>query len=112
MPAAARDGVLTGMVYVPERIGAPAGSSVTVDLVDVTDLNRPKTLGEFSSDVAAFPVKFKLRFDPSAVREGHVYQARARLDVPGKAPWRHEQVYPVLTGGTPSYVEIRLTPGW
>ncbi|MFN4242832.1 MAG: YbaY family lipoprotein [Tepidisphaerales bacterium] len=107
-PPSAAAGVVEGRVFYRERIALPPGTVMTVRLLDVTDSTRPKTLATERRTIGPLnPAPFTLRFSPRQIREDRAYQVRAELDAAGQR-WGHEQQYPVLSGGAPAYVEIRV----
>jgi putative lipoprotein len=109
VPSAAA-GVVTGKVFYLQKIALPPDTKMTVELLDVTNSGRTKVISTDSQTIGAkTPADFRLAFSPSAIRADRVYQVRARLDAGGRV-WTHEQQYPVLTGGAPAYVEIRVSP--
>lgn len=108
-PEIARAGVVTGKVYYLQRIAVMPDARLDVRLVDVTDLDRVRTLATTGGSVQAVPAPFTLKFDPNDVAEGRVYQVRATLTMGGKT-WSHTKAFPVLSGGAPAYVEIVVSP--
>jgi putative lipoprotein len=103
--------VVTGNVMYLERIMLPPETQARIRLVDVTDSRAPKTVAEFSEKVGGkVPIPFRLAPGAWALREDRIYQVRAELIMPGGRKWGHFESYPVLTGGSPGYVEIRVYP--
>lgn len=110
-PAAAQSGKVTGKVYYLQRIALPKETKLVVKLVDTTDSRKPKTMDTMSRTIGSkTPVDFTLSFNPGAIKDNGVYQVTATLELPGGKIWWHEQSYPVLSGGAPNYVEIRVYP--
>jgi putative lipoprotein len=97
-------------VYYLQRIAVPPNAKLSVTLLDVTDLNRPRTLAEQSQAVSAVPVNYELRFNPASIHEGRIYQVKAELTMSEGKVWTHTKAYPVLTGNAPAYAEIVVGP--
>lgn len=111
VPESAKAGKVTGQVYYLLRIMLPEETTMSVELVDVTDAAKPKVIGKTGRVVGGqAQIPFEISFRPDLVREGRAYQVRAELLLPGGQKWGHTQAYPVLTGGAPAYVEVRVNP--
>lgn len=105
-------GVLTGTVSYVEKVALPAGSTVEVNLIDVSNtgvdsiiLSRQviTTAGEGS------PFKFALEYNPSAVKADGDYSVGARIRVNGSVWWTSTTNLLVLTKGhATSSVEVKL----
>ncbi len=109
-PPSASAGRVDGTVYYIARIALPPTTTLSVKLLDVTDSTKPVVISEEKRVIGMLtPAPFALKFSPAKIKSDRVYQVRAKLDAEGNI-WTHEQQYPVLTGNTPAYVEIRVSP--
>lgn len=109
VPAAARDGKVTGQVYFLQKMAVLPDSTLDVSLVDVTDTTHTKTIATESKKIQSVPAPYTLKFKPTAITEGRVYEVHAQLTMGGRV-WTHTMQYPVLTGGAPNYAEIVVSP--
>ena len=83
------DGIVTGKVYFEGGdVELPEGAVVTVKLLDISYADAPSmTLGEHViEDTDSLPVKFRVRYDKSAIDDRNEYslsaQNRARRPAP------------------------------
>ncbi len=112
VPKAIPVGVLTGTVSYSDTIKPPAGSTVEVSLIDISNpsvdslvLSRQviTTAGEGS------PFKFSLEYNPDAVKPAGDYSVGARIRVNGSVWWTSTTNLFVLTkGNATSSVDVKL----
>jgi putative lipoprotein len=82
----AAEHVLHGEVLYRERIALPPNAMLSVQLADVSRADAPATiLGEQKIEPAGqVPIKFEIRFDPSAIQTNMTYALQARITVDDK----------------------------
>lgn len=105
-------GTLTGTVSYSDKVDLPAGSTVEVNLIDVSNTGVDSiilakqvitTAGEGS------PFKFALEYNPSAVKAEGDYSVGARIRVNGSVWWTSTTNLLVLTKGhATSSVDVKL----
>jgi putative lipoprotein len=105
-------GILTGTVSYAEKAELPAGSTVEINLIDVSNTGVDSiilarqiitTAGEES------PFKFSLEYNPSAVKAEGDYSVGARIRVNGSVWWTSTTNLLVLTKGhATSSVDVKL----
>jgi uncharacterized lipoprotein YbaY len=105
-------GTLTGTVSYAEKADLPAGSTVEINLIDISNTGVDSiilakqvitTAGEGS------PFKFALEYNPSAVKAEGDYSVGARIRVNGSVWWTSTTNLLVLTKGhATSSVDVKL----
>jgi putative lipoprotein len=101
--------VVSGTVTYRERIAPPAGSILTVRIVDVTLADVPApVIAEDRYDLTAVPAAFELSVDPDAVDDQRRYAIRAEIHDGERLRWTTETVYPVLTEDAPGAHDLIL----
>lgn len=85
VPKAAEQ-VMRGEVLYRERIALPPNAVLSVQLADVSLADAPAAvLGEQKVDPAGqVPIRFEIKFDPSAIRTNMSYALQARITVDGQ----------------------------
>jgi len=56
------------------------------------------------------PIPFELRYDPDKIDPRMTYAVQARIEQGGKLLFNSTQVFPVITRGNPSYMEVKVEP--
>jgi len=105
------EGKVTGTAGYRERIALLPGAVMTVKLVDISRADaKAVVLDEqvISLDEKSVPVDFELSCDPDAIQENHAYAVQASIRVKDKLAFTTDRVYPVLTRGAPSHVDLVL----
>jgi putative lipoprotein len=105
-------GVLTGTVSYSDQIDLPAGSTVEVSLIDISNPSVDSivlakqvitTAGEGS------PFNFSLEYNPASVKEEGDYSVGARIRVNGSVWWTSTSNLFVLTKGhASSSVDVKV----
>lgn len=54
------------------------------------------------------PLTFEICYDPRAIEPNHTYAVQAGITVDGQLWFASTAVYPVITKGNPSKVEVRV----
>jgi len=104
---------VTGTVTYRQRVALTPGAVVEVKLLDVSRADAPSvTIAEQVIKPAGrqVPIEFELRYDPRRIEQSHRYAVRARILEGVKLRFTSTQVYPVITGGNPTTVEIVVSP--
>lgn len=101
---------VTGTASYRERILMPAGSILTVKVLDVSRADAPsETISEasYTLDGRAPPYNFDLRVFMDRVDPQHTYAVRAELrDPSGRLRFTTDQRHEVLTRGAPNTADI------
>jgi putative lipoprotein len=110
LPAAAREGRVTGAVSYRERIALPPGFVVKVALLDVSRQDGPaETIGEVELTPARqVPIPYEIAFDEDRIDPRRGYAVRGQIFVSGQLWFTTAQVYPVLTRGAPREADLML----
>ncbi|HVV97270.1 MAG TPA: YbaY family lipoprotein [Rhodanobacteraceae bacterium] len=99
---------VSGSVTLKDQVTVGEGSKLDVKLVDVAEPGVP--IAEKTFDVSgAPPFNFSLDLDPSRIDRKRAYTVNAVL-TDGERRYLAGLTSPVLTGGSPSTVQILLTP--
>jgi len=101
---------VTGTVGYRERIALAPGSLVIVTLEDTSKADaKATTLGEarITIERKQVPITFAIDVEAGRIEPRHRYTVRARiLDPQGSLRWTSTQAYPVITGGSPTSVDV------
>jgi putative lipoprotein len=99
---------VSGSVTLKDQVPVGEGAKLDVKLVDVAEPGVP--IAEKTFDVSgAPPFSFSLDLDPSRIDRKRAYTVNAVL-TDGERRYLAGLTSPVLTGGSPSTVQILLTP--
>lgn len=112
-PAAGVSGnalLITGSVTYRERMALPKDAIIHVSLLDVSLMDvAAKLIAEQTiTPEHQVPIPFALEYDPQAIDESMTYSVRATIRSAGKLFFTTDRVYPVLTRGNSSHVELIL----
>lgn len=102
---------VSGTMSYLQRIALPPQANITVQLVDVSQVDAPAEL--ISEQVIAangqqVPFAFALPYDPATTDPGHIYAVQARIEADGKLLFTTTSAYNVITQGNPTNLEIVL----
>lgn len=88
----------------------PSGATVTVRLLDVSRMDvAAEVLGETTiPDPPNVPVPFSIPYNPGDIVDTDTHAVVARIHVDGELWWTSPEQHPVLTGGDPDTVEVRV----
>jgi putative lipoprotein len=101
---------VTGTATYRERIALRPGSVVEVTLEDVSrqDVSSTVLAREVIEAPSGVPIPFELSFDPAAIDERYSYAVRATIRHGDSPIFVTDRVYPVLTRGHSSHVDLVL----
>jgi uncharacterized lipoprotein YbaY/membrane-bound inhibitor of C-type lysozyme len=110
---AAQTGVVSGTVVYRQRMALPPEAVIEVQLreLPVGDARESTTLvaeDKITVGNRQVPVAFTLRYDPGKINANRVYDLKARILVGEQVRFSSGRVYPVLTQGNPSHVDMIL----
>lgn len=110
VPAFAHAETVTGTATYLQRMMLPPDATLEVTLQDISRADAPAdVIATFrATDLGAPPFAFELEYDPAAIDERMTYGVRATIRRAGKLMMTTTQVYPVLTRGAESEVELLL----
>jgi putative lipoprotein len=108
-------GVVSGTVAYRQRMALPPEAVIEVQLRELPagETHESTTLvaeDKITVGNRQVPVPFTLRFDPAKINADRVYDVKARIRVGEQVRFSSGQVYPVLTQGNPSHVDMILDP--
>jgi putative lipoprotein len=102
--------VIRGSATYRERIALPPGTTLELELLDVSKADAPAVV--IASDsipvLRQVPIPFALAFDPSLIDEKNNYALTAKLMHEGAVLFRSTAITPVLTHGAKGAPEILL----
>jgi putative lipoprotein len=106
-------GILSGTVAYRQRIALPPQAVIELQLRELPagDARESTTLvanEKITMGDRQVPVPFTLRYDPGKINANRVYDVKARIIVGEQVRFSSGQVYPVLTQGNPSHVDMIL----
>jgi len=109
-PASADE--ITGVVTAVGAAGAPAGATLHLQLLDVTDPDgAARVVSEITfGPVSLIDIPFRLPYDPSAISPERAYAVSGRVIRDSKTLYASNSDTPVLTRGAPSDVRITMLP--
>jgi copper homeostasis protein (lipoprotein) len=109
-------GLVRGTATYRERIALPPEAVLEVVLEDVSLADAPaRELGSVRrTDPGSPPFSFEIAYDPAEIDQRRSYAVRADVRVDGRLLFTTDTVYPVLTRGAGTDVELllRATPAW
>lgn len=110
LPATAvAQSVVKGEASYRERIALPPQAVFEATLEDVSRMDAPATvLGTVRVEGANTPIHFEIPYDPAKIDERMSYAVRGRILVGDRLMFTTDQVYPVLTRGSGTEVELLL----
>ena len=111
--AAGEGSKITGTVAYRERIALQPDAIVHVKLLDVSREDAPAdTIAEteIPTHGKQVPIPYELTYDPGKIAESHRYVVRATIDLDRGSIFTSTAVYPVITKGSPTQVDILLHP--
>jgi len=106
--ADAGEGVISGTATFRERLAMPPGVVFEATLEDVSRADAPaERLATYRrEDAGNPPYGFELAYDPATIIPSRRYAVRARLTLAGRLLFTTDQVYPVITQGSPTEVDM------
>ena len=110
-PTPAGGGVVSGTVTYRERLALPPDAVVEAWLADVSQMDvAAPVVAEttFSPDGRQVPLPFTLRYNPADIEPDRTYAVRAVIRNAGRLMFTTDRVYPVITLGNPTHVELLL----
>jgi putative lipoprotein len=112
-PPASASSTIAGTVAYRERVALPENAVLTVRLEDVSAADAPaKIIAEQKLALAGrqVPLPFQLAYDARKIDPNHTYAISARITVDGQLRFLNTTAFRVLTGGSPSRVDILVRP--
>lgn len=104
---------VTGTVTYRVRIALVPTAVVKVQLLDVSRADAPATViaeQTIEPQGKQVPIPFSLGYDPAQIKENMRYVVRAQIMIDGNLAFTSTEAYPVITGGSPTQVEILVHP--
>lgn len=104
-------GVVSGTVNYLQRMALPTNAVIQVQLLDVSLVDAAaKVMAEESINLGQrqVPVPFSLHFDAAKIDVKHRYSVSAKITLDGKLWFISGRLYPVLTEGNPTHVDLIL----
>ena len=93
-----------------ERLALAPGVRLEASLLDISRADAAAAIiGQtVLEDVGQPPYRFTIAYDPAAIVASHRYAVRVVLMKDTRLLFTTDQVYPVLTGGSPASVQVLL----
>ena len=110
-PSIPADGTtVKGTAIYRERMALPPTAVFEATLEDISRADAPaQVLGSVRiENPGAPPFHFEIGYDPGRVQQNHSYAVRARISSQGRLLFTTDQVYPVLTRGHGTQIELLL----
>ena len=107
---AATSAAVSGAIFYRQRVALPPGVSVHVKLVDISkqDVFAVPIAEQIITGPVRMPVPFELRYDPDKIDPRFTYAVQARISDGERLLFITTQVFPVITRGHPTRVEVRV----
>jgi putative lipoprotein len=101
---------ITGTAAYLERIALPPDAVFEATLEDISRADaKAEVIGRVRLEgFGQVPVRFEIPYDATRIQERHRYCVRGRIIIEDKLAWTTDTVYPVITGGSPTHVDLRL----
>lgn len=108
--ASAATDVIRGSATYRERMALPPGTTLEVELLDVSKADAPAVVlaSESVPVVRQVPIPFAVSYDPATIDQKNRYALTARLVKEGATLFRSTATTPVLTQGAGETAEILL----
>jgi putative lipoprotein len=107
--AGAMADTITGTATYRERIAIPPGAMLEVILLDVSLADvAAKEIATGTFEIDGVPAPFEIAFDPARIEDRLTYSVAATITVDGEVWFRTTDVYPVLTRGNGTEVDLVL----
>lgn len=93
-----------------ERLALAPGVRLEASLIDISRADAAATIvgKTVIEEVGLPPYRFTIAYDPAAIVATHRYAVRVVLMKDARLIFTTDQVYPVLTGGSPASVQVLL----
>lgn len=103
---------IDGSITYLQRIAIPKGSTVLVELFDISNGGSQATriARQRSTTDSQVPIRFQLAYDRTRIDPARSYGLRAQILVDDALWFVNDQPVPVLTLGNPSSVQISVHP--
>jgi len=103
---------IRGTITYRERIALPSGAIVKIKLLDISRQDAEAI--EIASQTIItkgeqVPIPFELFYDPSKIEEKFTYAVRSEIYLNDQLTFTTGQIYPVITRGNPTEVNLVLT---
>ena len=107
-----KQAAVSGKVFYLQRIALPPDASLEVKLVDISKQDVPAvTIAEQKiTTPGQIPIPFELQYDPDKIDYRMTYAVQARIEQDGKLLFISTQVFPVITRGNSTSVEVKVDP--
>ena len=107
-----KQAAVSGTVYYLQRIALPPDASIEVKLVDISKQDVPaETIAEQKiTNPGQVPIPFELWYDPAKIDPRMTYAVQARIEQGGKLLFISTRVFPVITRGNSTHVEVKVDP--
>ncbi len=95
---------VSGTLSLRERVALPGNAVVTVQIAEVAAAGRTGALiaeQRFTTNNAQPPFRYTVTYDPARIDPNRLYTVQANISVGGQVRFTTNQVYRVITGGTP-----------
>ena len=104
---------VTGTITYLVRMALPTQATVQVQLLGMARSDAPATViaqEKFALGTKQVPIPFTLKYNPAKIESTHSYSVSAKVFLGSEVKFASDQVYPVLTKGNPSNVDLILKP--
>ena len=107
-----KQAAVSGKVFYLQRIALPPDASLEVKLVDISNQDVPAvTIADDKiTNPGQVPIPFELQYDPDKIDPRMTYAVQARIEQDGKLLFISTQVFPVITRGKSTTVEVKVDP--
>ena len=102
---------VSGTISYLQRISLQPEADISIKLVDISKADSPAVLLEelsFTADGEQPPYQFVLPYNPDVIDPEATVVVEAKITLNGKVIFASTKIYPVVTKGNPSNVEIIL----
>lgn len=101
---------VSGAVTFQEQFELPQGSLVEIQLLDISQADAPPALLGSQSIITSGevpPYRFEIPYNPAQIVATNTYIVQAKISSPAGDPlFTNTQIYPVITQGNPTVVEL------
>jgi uncharacterized lipoprotein YbaY len=101
-----------GTLEAERALTLPAGAVARIEVVDIAEPQERRAIvaSQTLENVETLPLRFDVRLDADVVNRKRPYEVRARITAGGVLLFVSEGTTPVLTGGHPRRVALRVVP--
>ena len=107
-----KQAIVSGTVYYLQRIALPPDAIIEVKLADISkqDVLAATIAEQKITNPGQVPIPFELHYNSAQIDSRMTYAVQVRIEQGGKLLFVSTRVFPVITRGNPTHVEVKVDP--